>query len=289
MRFIVGLALIAFTAPLPAQDEQALARALEGKSLVVSVDMPGATAGVDVWPWGEPKVDYSDIGQRTRRYGVAIPKGSTAMITKIRVRKKEIEVQLDGGGYSGSSGGGYISTTVPKSKRERDLEADLKIVTNESQKREIRAQLRDVQSRRQREESRLRAEAEQARILREAEERELRARSGSRFNLRYKEGVPEDAATVESVMAALSGLAALDDGAGAGPVSAPRAPAGNPMALRKGLTEGEVLDLMGAPAERTEDTTAGLTIVNARYDLEGSVLHAKFAEGVLISWTMESR
>lgn len=289
MKIRTALALMALAAPLAAQEEASLARALEGRSLVVSVDMPGAAAGVDVWPWGEPKVDYSDIGDRTRRYGVSIGRGSSAMITKIRVRKKEIEVQLDGGGYSGSTGGDYINTSIPKSKREKDLEADLKIVTNESQKREIRAQLRDVQNRRRREESKLKAEAEQARLLREAEVRELRARSGSRFNLRYKDGVPEDAATVESVMAALSGLARLDNGGAAGPLSAPRAPAGNPMALRKGLTEGEVLDLVGPPAERSEDAAAGLTIVNARYELEGSILHAKFAEGVLVSWTMESR
>ncbi len=287
MKLQTVLVLTLLAAPLAGQDEAFLARALEGKSLVVEVDMPGASAGVDIFPWGEPKVDYSDIGDRTRRYGVSIAKGSSAMITKIRVRKKEIEVQLDGGGYSGSSSSGYINTSIPKSKREKDLETDLKIVTDESQRREIRTQLRDIQNRRRREESKLKAEAEQSRLLREAEERELRARSGSRFNLRYKEGVPEDAATVEAVMAALHGLARLDEGAGI--TAAPASAAGNPMTLRKGMTEGEVLDLMGSPSERTEDTALGLTIVTARYDLESSILHAKFAEGILVAWTMESR
>ena len=51
------------------------------------------------------------------------------MITKIRVKSKHIEFQLDGGGYG--TMGDETSTSVPlgstpKSKREKNLEAELK-------------------------------------------------------------------------------------------------------------------------------------------------------------------
>lgn len=277
-------------APLWAQDEDALARALEGKSVVVSVDMPGADDGVDVWPWADSKVDYSELGDRTRRFGVAIEKGASAMITKIRVRKKEIEVQLDGGGYSGPNGAPYMSTSVRKSQREKDLEDDLKVTTDPSRKKQVRNQLRDVQGRRRREETRLKAEAEQARILREAEIRELRLRSGSRFNLRFEDRVQAEAATEEAVLAALSGLATFGESGGAttGVTAAPRREA-NPMALQKGMSEQDVQSLFGAPSDRSQSEAAGLTIVASRYEFDGGVVTAKFAEGALVSWKMESR
>lgn len=282
------LAVTLLAAPLCAQDEESLARALEGKSVVVSIDMPGAAVGVDVWPWADSKVDYSELGDRTRRFGTAIEKDSAAMITKVRVRKKEIEIQLDGGGYSGPSSAPYMSTSVRKTQREKDLEADLKVITDPSRKKEVRNQLRDIQDRRRREQVRLKAEAEQARILREAEIRELRLRSGSRFNLRFDDRVPVEAATPEAVMAALNGLAGFGEASAPVSTAAPR-PTANPMALQKGMSEQEVEAMFGVPADRSQSEAAGLTIVSSRYEFESGVVTAKFAEGALVSWKMESR
>ena len=294
---VIGVgALLAVAAPLAAQDAASLARGLEGRTVVVLVDMPGDASGVEVWPDSAPPVDYNKLGGNIGRYGVAIPRGSSAMITRARVRKKEIEIHLGGGGYSGSTGGPYMSTTVRKSQQEKQLETELKVVTDPIRKREVRDQLRYEQDVRRREETRLKAEAEQARILREAEERELRLRAGSRFNIRWRDAVPGSAVSVEAVLAALDGLMQLE-GAAAPATSSIRAPqpapaaqqAANPMALRKGMSESDVTALFGAAAERREEAAAGLTVVSSRYNFEGGMLTAKFADGALVSWTMESR
>ncbi|MBI1358513.1 MAG: hypothetical protein GC160_29605 [Acidobacteria bacterium] len=285
-----GLAVaLALCASAMAQDEASLARALEGRSAVALVDMPGDAGGVEVWPENAPAVDYNQLGDRIRRYGVAIPRGTAAMITKVRLRKKEIEIHLGGGGYSGSSSGPFIPTTVRKTQREKQLESELKIVTDPIKKKEVREELRDLQDARRREEAQLRAEAEQARILREAEERELRARGGSRFSLRWRDPVPASAMTESAVLAALATVMELEGSEPRTTFSAPQASPANPMALRKGMSEDDVAALFGAPAERKQEAAAGLSVVASRYDFEGGVLHAKFAEGTLVSWSMESR
>jgi hypothetical protein len=298
---IICLLGLMAAASAPAQTEAMLARELEGRRVVVLVDMPGSSTGIDVWPDTSRPIDYNALGDGLRTYGVSIPNGSTSMITKIKVRKKLVEVQLDGGGYSGSTSGPFINTTVRKSQRERDIEAEMKTADDATKKR-LRNELRDLQNARQREEGRLKAEAEQARLLAEAQGRELRARSGSRFNVRFAERVPESAMTPEAILAALEPVMQLEGSApppAASAVSAPRplpppaaptaADVGNPMALRKGMSEAEVRTILGEPADRSETSAGGLSIVSAQYLLEGGLVAAKFAEGALVSWTMSSR
>ena len=93
-----------------AQTPAALEAHFEGTHVQVKMDMPGDNNGVDVWPHREIPVDFTRVGNRLRRFGVALRKGDSVMVTKIRVKKKLIEFQLGGGGYTGGAGAPYIST-----------------------------------------------------------------------------------------------------------------------------------------------------------------------------------
>ena len=72
-------------------------------------------------------------------------------------------------------------------------------------------------------------------------------------------------------------------------LAAPAADIGNPMALRKGMSEADVRTILGEPADRSETSAGGLSIVSAQYLLKGGLVAAKFAEGALVSWTISSR
>jgi hypothetical protein len=87
-------------------------------------------------------VDYPEHAKRLKRYGTAIEAGQSALITKLKVKGNLIEFQLDGGGY-GTSGDPTNPTVtaaaVPKTQREKDLEAALKTETDPAAKRLPRA------------------------------------------------------------------------------------------------------------------------------------------------------
>ncbi len=61
--------------------------------------MPGTEGGVDVYPADSRPLDYPSYADRLKDFGTAIRAGETAMVTKIRVKSKHVEFQLDGGGY----------------------------------------------------------------------------------------------------------------------------------------------------------------------------------------------
>jgi len=68
------------------------------------------------------------------------------MITQIRVKSKHIEFQLDGGGFGTMSDETSTSVSVastPKSKRERNLEAELKREQDPVKRRELKEELDD--------------------------------------------------------------------------------------------------------------------------------------------------
>jgi hypothetical protein len=100
-RFLsAAMLLVVVTAlPLRAQDEAHLRKALEGKRITLKMDMPATAEGVDVHPGTSRPVDYDKVGKRMKKEGIAIRDGESARITKIKVKRDLIEVQLNGGGY----------------------------------------------------------------------------------------------------------------------------------------------------------------------------------------------
>lgn len=296
----LALSFHAMAGSLAAQDEAALRSYFEGKTVLVKLALPAAEAGVDVYPGGAPPVDYPEHAKRLKKYGVAIQAGQPALVTKIKVKGKLIEFQLDGGGYgtSGDPTNPSVSVaTMPKTQREKDLEAAVKKETDPTMKRRMEREIDALRADREREDRRNRAIAASATERRREYIQERRVQGGSRFNLRYPKGVPLEALRVESMRAALEEfvefespsaqppLAQVDSGdAGA----AAAEPAG-PLALRKGLLAEEVDSLLGAPLQRTSRKEGTLAVVSRTYDTRAGRVLAEFVEDVLIRYTITSR
>ena len=199
-------AIFAFAALVSAQTEADLKDYFEGKKVEVKIDMPATKDGINVYPERRQPIDFGKYSQSLKTYGTSLMEGDRIMITKIKVKDKHIEFQLGGGGY-GTAGDetGTVSVSLsPKSRRERDLERDIKNETDERRKRRMRDDLDDLRRRREREDNRNRAEAAVAEEIAKARVAEKRLQGGSRFNIRFERKVTADDLTPQVIMDALA-------------------------------------------------------------------------------------
>ena len=146
--------LLALSSSASGQSEAALRSFFEGKRVVVKLEMPGDKSGVDIHPESGQPVDYPKVGGRLREYGVALYRGDAAMVTLVKVKKKNIEFHLGGGGSRGVDVP-YVSTYVPKSNREKRLEDEYDRETDPARKRRLNDDLEDERRRRRYESERL--------------------------------------------------------------------------------------------------------------------------------------
>jgi hypothetical protein len=304
--FVLSLALVA--APLAAQDETALRQYFEGRQVSVRLDMPGTDDGVDIFPGTDRPLDFPKYAGRLKQFGTALRSGQSAMVTKVKIKSKLIEFQLGGGGFgtSGDDDGTSVGiVTAAKTKRELNLERDVKAQTDPRRKRAMQEELDDLRRAREREDARNRAAVAEAQEQKSANVRQRRLEGGSRFNLRFRDRVPAEALTPKGVMAALAAYVdfpassfsgAVDvsggvdnlpsgvvSGAAAGTSGGPR-----DATLRKGLLLADVEAMMG-PAERTEERNEGRLKVSTRtYAGSQGRVTAEFVEGVLIRYSISS-
>jgi hypothetical protein len=297
---IGGTALLALALAggrLEAQSEALLKEQFEGKTVTIKLAMPGTEAGVDVYP-GTPKpLDYPRYADRLKDNGTAIRAGQTAMVTKIRVKSRHIEFQLDGGGYG--TMGDETSSSVPvasaeKSKREKSLEAELKRETDPDRKRQLKEELDDLRKDREREDARNRAQVAAAEEQKEANIRQRRLEGGSRFNVRFRDALPPEVLTPEGLKAALADYVTFDETdagpSAALPVTAAPAPSPLPGAglPRKGMSVQEVDSLLGSPAASSERLEGKLKVVTRSYRGPSGLVSGEFVEGILIRYTVTS-
>ena len=181
-------------------------KVLEGKTVVVKIDMPATQAGIDVYADARRSINFDEYSRRVKDTGVAVKAGDSVMITKVRVKDKLIEFQLGGGGYGtfgdDTSGTVYVPAES-KSKREKDLEKAIKDETDSGRKRRMQTELDDLRREREREDRRNQAAASAAAEEKKRRIAEQRLHGGSRFNLRYQDGVPSGINPGE-IMAALA-------------------------------------------------------------------------------------
>ena len=298
IRRLFLFASLSAAAPLAAQSEAALKEHFEGKTVTLKIAMPGTENGVDIYPADPRPLDYPRYADRLKDFGTSIRAGGTAMITKIRVKSKHVEFQLDGGGYGtmGDETSSDIHTsTTPKTKREQNLEVELKRTTDPVRKRQIKEELDDLRKEREREDARNRAEVADAEAQKESNIRQRRLEGGSRFNIRYRDRLPDEALTPDGIKAALAEYVAFEPAAPpptfAEAASAPAPAPADPRparAPRKGMLMSEADEELGAPVKSSERQEGKLKVITRTYTTPDGQVNAEFVEGVLIRYTMTS-
>jgi hypothetical protein len=283
-----------------AQSEAALKEYFEGRTVKVKIAMPGTESGVDIHPGTARPLDFPRHADRLKDNGTALKPGDEAMVTRIKVKSKLIEFQLDGGGYGtmgDETSSGVSVGSTPRTKREQNLEGELKRETDPVKRREMKEELDDLKKDREREDARNRAALAEAEESKKANIRQRRLEGGSRFNIRYDNGVPASALAPEAVKAALAAYvefpvagATLPDGAPSTPLSpgagpAHLAPGGLPS---KGMLLAQVDQLLGPPQKTSERMEGKLKVTSRTYASSAGRVAADFVEGVLIRYTVTS-
>jgi hypothetical protein len=293
------LAFALGAAPLAAQTETALKEYFEGRTVSPKLAMPGTEDGIDVYPASPRPLDYPKYASRLKKFGTAIKAGEPVTITKIKLKSDHIEFQLGGGGYGtfGDETSSDVGTAdAPRTKREQNLEADLKRETDPAKRRAIREELDDLESQRERENARNRAAVAEAQEQRKQNIRQMRLEGGSRFNIRYQDEVRSEALTPESVMAVLSQYvdfgqlranepASSVPGATSPPASSLTRTSGS---LHKGMLLQEVDALLGSPSASNERKEGSLKVAERAYATPNGRVTAWFVEGVLVRYTISS-
>jgi hypothetical protein len=314
-RILVAVtALVLSGATVQAQSEAALKEYFEGRTVALKLPMPGTEKGVDIYPGNQRPLDYPRYADRLKDYGTAIRSGESVVVTKIKVKSKHIEFQLGGGGYGtmGDETSSNVGTgDAPKTKREQNLEAELKRESDPAKKRAMKEELDDLKSARERENARNRSAVAEAEEHRKQNIRQRRVEGGSRFNIRFNEDVRSDALRPEAVMAALSQyvdfgqLADGNDAATAGripPTNSGFSSRGGPGSsgvsseaadrpagmLHKGMLIQEADALYGEPVKKTERKEGSLTVQTREYAPRDGRTTAEFVEGVLIRYSISS-
>jgi hypothetical protein len=298
-RHLVLLSIALAAGPLSAQTEADLKRHFEGRRVTLRIDMPGTEQGVDVYPGTDQPLDYARYAGRLKDHGTAIEAGEDAMITRIRVKSRHIEFQLDGGGYG--TMGDETSTSIhvastPKSNREKNLERELEREKDPARRRQLREELDDLRRAREREDARNRAEVADAEAQKEENIRERRLAGGSRFNVRFRDVMPDTVLTPEGLEAALAEYVLFPtlptNGTTGEPAAAPesRPAVATPDGRlpRKGMTAAEVEELLGEPLQSSERPEGALRVITRTYRLGDGRVTAEFVEEVLFRYSVAS-
>ena len=284
-----AIALLAL--PAHAQNEATLRQAFEGKVVTVKIDMPATSKGVDVYPLDPMAVDFREVAQRLKDNSTSLRIGQQVMVTKVVVKKNShIEFQLGGGGYGTagdniSDGSGITAVTQGETKAEKALRDSIKKAQGPTKRKQFEKELESLRSERERENARAEAEAKQAQSVIEANLRAKRAESGSRFNVRYRNGIPSDALTPDGLMRTLSQYVEFGTAGGA-VASGGGSHSTTPVAIRKGLLLDEVEALLGPAATADEKKEGTLTVLRRSYRKDGQKVLASFVNGVLIDFSI---
>jgi len=271
--------------PARAQSEVELKDFFEGKSVRVKIDMPATQQGIDVYPDARRAINFDEYSARVKASGISIKSGDSVAVTRVRLKDKVIEFQLAGGGYGtfgdDTSGSAYSGST-PKSNREKDLEGLVKNEKDAARKKQLQRELDDLRNARQREDSRNQAASAAASEAKKTRVADSRLHSGSRFNIRYPDGIPPGLRP-EGIMRALAEYVDFSPAAGA------QAPPARPGAIRKGMTLAEVEAALGRPEKTSERSEGSLKVLTAAYSKDDQRITAEFVEGVLIKYSIASR
>jgi hypothetical protein len=303
-RAVLSACLVAAAAgPLYAQSEAELKDFFEGKSVRVKIDMPASQEGIDVFPDARRPMDFAVYSTRVKTYGISVRNGESVMITKVRVKEKLIEFQLAGGGYGtfGDDTGNVSAPTVSKSNREKDLERMIKDERDATRKRRLQRELDDLRAERAREDARNKATASMAAEAKKSRIADARLHGGSRFNIRYQNGVP-GGLDAGGIMRALDEWVEFPFATDRRPAASSRPPASSRPApredlapppgggdIRKGMLLADVERILGRAEKSTPRNEGTLRVISATFSRGDQIVTAEFVEGVLIKYSIASK
>jgi hypothetical protein len=290
--------VLAIALPARAQDEKALKSFFEGRRVGVRIDMPGTSDGVDVHPRSREPVDYERYRDELVKYETAIRAGDRVSVTLVKVKKDLIEFQLAGGGFGTFWDDTSTSVSMPlveKSDREKRLEERLREEDDKDKRKELRRELDELRERRERENRRIIAEREAAEERKIAKVAAERRAGGSRFNIRYDEGVPASIRP-QDVMLALAryvDFGDFGDFASRAPLppvvelDLPRAT--RSASPRVGMPRDEAERLFGRPVESFERWDGSRYVTMVVFDTGDERITSEFADNVMIRYTIMSK
>jgi hypothetical protein len=293
-------------APVQAQTEWDLKQAFEGKFVIVKMDMPATQRGVDLYPDRQPSVDFREYSARVREFGVALKPGDRIMVTTVRVKKKNIEFQLGGGGYGvfGDDTGYVYVPEESKSRREKDLEKWIKDERDYERRRRMQRELDELRRDRERENRRARSESRELTAQKESEIASKRLDAGSRFNLWFEEFRLASRVPTPREMRLMLGQYLDFEGApmsGPGPGSRP-GPMGPPppppppqgdlsrvSELRRGMPMEEVHEMLGQPTRNKAGKQGDLTTITEWYEDGDRVTEVVYVGNVIVRFSTSSK
>jgi hypothetical protein len=290
-------------APVHAQTEWDLKQAFEGKFVVVKMDMPATQRGVDLYPDRQPSVDFREYSARVREFGVALRPGDRIMVTTVRVKKKNIEFQLGGGGYGvfGDDSGSVYVPDESKSRREKDLEKWIKDERDPERRRRMQRELDDLRRDRERENRRRDAEERDLTARKQSEIASKRLDAGSRFNLWFDEyRLASRVPTPRDMRLMLAQFVDFEEGpvarpdlrTDARPLAPPPPPRGDlsrVSELRRGMSMNDVHDMLGDPNRNKAGKQGELTTITEWYDDGDRVTEVVYVGNVIVRFSTASK
>lgn len=296
----LSVAGLAAPASAQSQTEWELKRAFEGKFVVVKMDMPATQYGIDLTPGREPAIDFRVYSQRVKDFGIALRAGDRVMVTTVRVKKKNIEFQLGGGGYGtfGDDSGYVYTPTESKSQREKDLERWIKDERDPYKRSRMQRELDDLRRDRERENRRREADSADLTARKQSDIAQKRLDAGSRFNLWFDEfqlaSRPPTPAELRRMLAEY-----VDFGDGPPPrmesrgqPMPPPPPAGDlsrVSELRRGMSMVDVHDLIGMPVRSKSGKQGDLATVTETYEDGDRVTEVVYVGNVIVRFSTSSK
>jgi hypothetical protein len=290
-----------------AQNPDALSPFFEGQQVMVKIDMPGSQKGIDLYPDRPQPLDAKSYGDRMKDFGVSLRNGDTAMVTKVKVSKDNVEFQLAGGGFGTAMDNSDTSvhfTPADKSGREKELENQIRNESDPDRRRSLQRELDRVRSDRERRDSYDRARAEDDAAYRTQQVAIKRQQGGSRFNIHVDARKMGDSLTPQVVQDALAQYVAFpgrpgDPAAGGHPVGPGAAPGlmvrdpdqgiDQARALKKGMSREQVEGMFGKAVQSNDHLENGLTITSCVFEGKDERVQADFVNGVLVRYSVSSR
>lgn len=284
-------------APVAAQSEAELRRAFEGKYVFVRMEMPATHKGVDVNPAREPSVDFTTYSTRLREFGVALREGDRVLVTSVRVKKKNIEFHLGGGGYGvwGDDSGYVYVPSAEKTRREKDLEKRIKDERDPERRRRMQRELDDLKDERRREDRERQADKRYLEEQKKSEIADKRLDAGSRVNVWLPEERLEGRAPTPAELRRML-APVIDFGGGDGP--GPRLTSNSrdnrdierrDADLRRGMSTEDVHDLLGKPVRSKAGKQGDLATLTEWYEAGDRVTEVTYASGVVIKFSTSSK